>query len=81
MEAQAANVAAAARNKAIVAGVIGHVVEWYDFFAYSFLATTIAVVFPHPRTPRPHCWRPSRSSARRNAGRLVATASCGVPNV
>jgi len=32
-------------RKAIPAGVIGNVVEWYDFFTYSFLATTLAAVF------------------------------------
>lgn len=37
--------AADLRRKAIPAGVIGNVVEWYDFFTYTFLATTIAAVF------------------------------------
>jgi MHS family proline/betaine transporter-like MFS transporter len=34
-----------ARRKAIVAGVIGTVVEWYDYAVYGFLATIIAKEF------------------------------------
>ncbi|MFE5700332.1 MFS transporter [Rhodococcus koreensis] len=37
--------AAATRRKALAAGFIGNIVEWYDFALYGYLATTLAHVF------------------------------------
>ncbi|SCL26880.1 MFS transporter, MHS family, proline/betaine transporter [Micromonospora rhizosphaerae] len=32
-------------KRAVIAGVIGHFVEWYDYGVYAYVATTLAVVF------------------------------------
>jgi MFS transporter, MHS family, proline/betaine transporter len=32
-------------KRAVVAGLIGHLVEWYDYGVYAYVATTLAVVF------------------------------------
>ncbi|OEV08561.1 MFS transporter [Streptomyces nanshensis] len=36
---------AAVVKRAVVAGVVGHFVEWYDYGVYAYVATTLAVVF------------------------------------
>jgi MHS family proline/betaine transporter-like MFS transporter len=33
------------RRKAIIAGAVGNVVEWYDFVVYAYMATTLAKLF------------------------------------
>lgn len=32
-------------KRAVIAGVVGHFVEWYDYGVYAYVATTLAVVF------------------------------------
>lgn len=32
-------------KRAVIAGIIGHFVEWYDYGVYAYVATTLAVVF------------------------------------
>jgi MHS family proline/betaine transporter-like MFS transporter len=35
-------------RRAVLAGLIGHFVEWYDYGVYAYVAATLAVVFSHP---------------------------------
>lgn len=41
----AAHAEAAARRKALVAGAIGNIVEWYDFAIYAYFASVIGALF------------------------------------
>jgi MHS family proline/betaine transporter-like MFS transporter len=45
MTAAATNSDRAQRNTAVVAGVIGNIVEWYDFALYGFMASVISELF------------------------------------
>ena len=38
-------------KRAVVAGLIGHFVEWYDYGVYAYVATTLAVVFFNTSDP------------------------------
>jgi len=55
----------AENRKAVIAGTIGNVLEWYDFGVYGYFATTISQLF-FPGDERPYrCSRllPSSGSA------------------
>jgi hypothetical protein len=58
-----ATATSAENRKAVIAGTIGNVLEWYDFGVYGYLATTMSQLF-FPGEDRPyHCSRPLPSSA------------------
>ena len=40
-----ATVTSAENRKAVIAGTIGNVLEWYDFGVYGYLATTMSQLF------------------------------------
>src|SRR5262249_45133583 len=40
-----AGVSAARNREAVIAGVIGNILEWYDFAVYGYLASTISGLF------------------------------------
>ena len=51
------------RRRALVAGVIGNLVEWYDFVIYASFVPIISTLFFHPGTGSPRSRRLSRCSA------------------
>ena len=69
-------------SQALLAGMIGNILEWYDFGLYGYLAPVIGAHFFPRRTPSPHCSVPtagSRSVSRcvRSAARSSDTSAIG----
>ncbi len=49
-------------QRAITAGVIGNVLEWYDYGVYGYLVPIISALFFPSGDRRCRCCRPSRCS-------------------
>lgn len=48
------------RRRAFLGATSGHLIEWYDYGVYGFLAVYIGqVLFRLRSTPLPACWRAS----------------------
>ena len=53
---------ASASVRALVAAVVGNVVEWYDLAVFGAFATVLAVTYFPGTDPGAGCWRPSGCS-------------------
>ncbi len=42
---------------AIVSASSGNLVEWFDFYVYSFCSLYFAHIFSHPATPQRSCYK------------------------
>ena len=54
-----------ASRRALVAGCIGNLVEWYDFALYGAFASVIALSAGRAAATRPRRWSRGRRHARR----------------